>query len=134
MALENLIHFIDLCTSQGAVSPIEVSGFWGEGLEDEGIELVGSLSSDDWSIFLEKITGKSDTWIECLIELIGGADTLDSRRMLIEIALTCSDENFLDAMEWIRDFEEYISSDIWQKLKKRSSKVLRKRLGFKTLS
>ena len=135
MTLEKLIQFVDLFTKQGSVHPIMVTGTWGEGIgvEDEGVELIESLSSDDWRALSEKIRDKSNIWVECLLELLGYVDTLDSRRMLIEIALTGTDENFLDAMDCIRDFEEYVPSDILKKLKKRSSIVLRRRLGFKPL-
>ena len=136
MILNKLIQFIDLYTRKGSVDPIMVTGAWGEGegIEDRGIELVESFSSEDWLTLSKKIRGKSDLWIEYCIELLGGADTVDSRFMLVEIAFTGTDENFLDAMEWIRDFEEDVSLDIWRQLKKRSSIVLRRRLGFKPLA
>lgn len=127
MSIKKLVDFIDGLTNNGVVFPKEP---WGEdiGLEEEGEKLVYSLSNNDWLTLKETVFDKSDVWIELLIDILYLADTKESREMKIYIALNGTEENCLDAMEYIREFKQEIDSNIWSKLRERSSKILSKRL------
>ncbi len=100
--MKNWWHFIDRQTENGAIFPTKP---WGEGI---GIE--------------------EDCWIECLVDLLDEIDTPETQQILLEIAFTGTDENFVDAMECIRNFRAKISQEIWQNLDTLLTNVLRKRI------
>lgn len=127
MTVKNLVKFINELTNNGVIFPSEP---WGEGigLEEEGKKLVCSLSTNDWFTLREIILDKSDVWIEFLIAILDEADTKQARKMMIYLALNGTEENCLDAMEYIREFKQEIDSNIWSKLRERSSEILSKRL------
>ena len=128
MTIEKLINFIDRHTENGTIFPREP---WGEGIgiEAEGIDLVKSLSVNNWLALYEKLAKKSNFWIECLIELLDGVGTQTTRQMIIYIALNGTEENFFDAMECIRDFRRDVDTYTWLKLKNRSAEILKNRLN-----
>ncbi len=129
MAIEDLIDFINRYTNNGAIYPSEP---WGEGIgiEAEGAAIIRSFSSGDWlALRALNLKNKSNSWVECLIELLDEAYTDEARQMIIHIALNGTDENFLDAMESIRDFRRYVDTYTWLKLKNRSSEILSRKLN-----
>ena len=129
MSIENLIDFIDRHTNSGAIYPSEP---WGEGIgiEEEGAAFIRSFSHRDWLTLRSlNLKERSNSWVECLIDLLDEAYTEEARQMIIYIALNGTEENFLDAMECIRSFRRDVSIYTWLKLKDRSSKILSSRLN-----
>ena len=127
MSIQDLIDFIDRHTENGTIFPHEP---WGEGIgiEEEGEDLVRSLSTREWLALHEQLTKKSDLWLECLIQLLDGVGTQPARQMIIHLALNGTEENFFDAMECIRDFRRDVSTYSWLKLENRSTEILRRRV------
>ena len=98
-------------------------------IKDESVAFIRSFSHLDWLTLRHlNLTEKSNFWVECLIDLLNLAYTEEARQMIIHIALTGTDENFLDAMEYIRDFKRDISTYTWLKLENLSTEILSKRL------
>lgn len=128
MTIKNLINFINRYTENGMIFPREP---WGEGvgIEEEGRDLVKSLSANDWLALHEQLTKKSNYWLECLIELLDGVGTQQARQMIIYIALNGTEENFFAAMECIGNFKRDVSIYTWLKLKNRSAEILKNRLN-----
>ena len=128
MTIQNLIDFIDRHTNNGAFYPSEP---WGEGIgiEDEGAAFIRSFSYRDWLALRSlNLKERSNSWVECLIDLLDEAYTEEAQQMIIHIALTGTDENFLDAMECIRAFRRSVSTYTWLKLENRSTEILSKKL------
>jgi hypothetical protein len=127
VTIKNLVKFINGLTNNGVIFPSEP---WGEGvgLEEEGEKIVCSLSTDDWLALRETLSEKNDIWIEFLIAILDEADTKEAREMMIYIALNGTDENCLDAMEHIREFQQDVDSNAWLKIRERSSEILSQRL------
>ena len=128
MAIEDLINFINRYTNNGTIYPSEP---WGEGIGIEaGAAIIRSFSSGDWLALRSlNLKNKSNFWIECLIKLLDEAYTDEARQMIIHIALNGTEENFLNAMESIRDFRRYVDTYTWLKLKNRSSQILSRKLN-----
>ena len=128
MTIKGLIDFIDRHTENGAIYPKEP---WGEGVrvEEEGMAFIRSFSASDWLALRADLDlrEKSNFWIQCLIHLLDGLYTEEARQMIIQIALTGTEENFFAAMECIRDFRRDVTIYTWLKLKNRSSEILRSR-------
>ncbi|WP_319418612.1 hypothetical protein [Pleurocapsa sp. FMAR1] len=132
MTISNLINFIDRHTNNGAIYPNEP---WGEevGVKEEGIAFVRSFSTGDWLALRNlNLKEKSNFWIECLIHLLDEAYTEEARQMIINIALTGTEENFFDAMECIRSFRRDVDIYTWLKLKNRASQISSSRLNNKS--
>ena len=131
MTIENLIDFIDRHPNNGAIYPNEP---WGDGIGvEEGIAFIYSFSSRDWLALRNlNLKEKSNFWIECLIHILNEARTEEARQMIICIALNSTEENFLVAMEYIRNFRRDVSIYTWLKLKNRSSEILSSRLNNKS--
>lgn len=127
MAIKYLIGFIDRYTNNGAIYPGEP---WGEGvgIEAESAAIIRSFSSRDWLTLRSLIENKSNFWVECLITLLDEAYTDSARQMIIYLALNGTEENFLAAMESIRNFRRYVDTYTWLKLENRSTKILSKRI------
>jgi len=132
MTTNNLIDFIDRHTNNGAIYPSEP---WSEGIgtETEGVALIQKFSHRDWFALRSlNLKAKKSLWIECLITLLGEADTEEARQMIIHIALTATEDNFFEAMEHIREFRRYVDTYTWLKLQNRSTKILSKRIKNKS--
>ena len=132
MTVEGLINFIDRLTNNGAV---ELKEPWGEeiGLEEESSALIHTFSHRDWFALRSlNLKEKSDFWIECLITFLDDAHTEEARQTIVYIALTGTDENFLNAMECIRSFRRYVDTYTWLKLQNRSTEILSKRTKNKS--
>ena len=127
MTIQSLIDFIDRHTENGAVYPSEP---WGEGIgiETEGVAFIQKFSHRDWFALRNlNLKEKSDVWVKCLIDLLDEAYTEEARQMIVHIALTGTEENFLDAMEHIRDFRRNVDTYTWLKLQNCSTEILTKR-------
>ena len=126
MTIEKLINFINRYTSHGTIYPNKPED---ECIEiEEGVVLIRSFSSRDWhSLRSFNLKEKSLFWVECLITLLDEAYTEEARQMIIHIALTGTDENFLAAIEYIRNFRRYVDTYTWLKLENRSTAILSKR-------
>ena len=123
-----LVEFIDLHTRQGTDSPHQS---WGEdiGMEEPGIELLAGFSDDDWEALWESIDGKSDLWVECLIGLLGQVETDGARAFLVQLALGGTEQNMIDAREFIHEFRDSLVEDTRTKLRERLERILKKRRG-----
>ena len=133
--IQQLCYYIDLYTDYGKDFPLSEAFYEGTRVEDiEDINLINNFSIDEWLLLQEYIKNKSSAWVECLLYILDEADTSKARQMVVCIALNGTNENFLDAIEYIRDIKEYkleFSQDIWRKLEARSNQVIRNRLGLK---
>ena len=125
MTIEGLINFIDRHTNNSAIYIEEQTE---KGIEiEEGMRFILTFSSRDWwalrGLNLQK---RSNLWVKCLIDLLDKAYLEEARQAIIHLALTGSEENFLDAMECIRNFRRNVDTYTWLKLENRSTEILSK--------
>ena len=130
MTIDNLIEFIDRHTNNNAIYPNEPRS---KDIEiKNGVTIVNVFSSRDWwALRGLNLMERSNSWVKCLIDILDNAYTEEARQTIIHIALTGTEENFLDAMECIRRFRRHISIYTWLKLQNRSTKISSKRLKNK---
>ena len=130
MTIDNLIDFIDRHTNNNAIYPNEPRS---KDIEiKNGVTIVNVFSSRDWwALRGLNLMERSNSWVKCLIDILDNAYTEEARQTIIHIALTGTEENFLDAMECIRRFRRHISIYTWLKLQNRSTKISSKRLKNK---
>ena len=130
MTANNLIDFIDRYTNNGTIYP---NNQWEEGMGIEDcVALIQRFYDRDWLALRSlNLKERSDVWIKCLIDFLNRAYTEEARQMIIYIALNGTEENFFEAMEYIRAFRRNVSIYTWLKLENRSTEILSQRMKNK---
>ncbi len=124
--LRQLVDFIDSNTQNGLTGVVEP---WGEGVgsEQPGVELILKLDKRGWQELADISQNKSDHWGECLIILLGMAESIQANDMLVSLVLNGSDEVALTAMEYVREFIGKVDLEVQKLMAEKIKRIIRLR-------
>ncbi len=122
-----LKKYIDDFTDNGRAEPPQL---WDddETVQLRGVEYLKKFKKEDWYYLQSNWRYNEYHWITCLIDLLDAINSVESRKLMVEIGLSGDDEETLDAMECIREFIENIDEKIKKELKEKTGRIIRDRM------